>query len=518
MRRIRAYVIQLCFVVVAYYAAAHIGYAFRFSGPVASIVWLPAGVGIAALYLLGPRLWPGVVIGDLLVNNYSTLPLGSAIGQSVGNLLEVLIAALLLRRFASRYTLLGSISGFGGLLLAVMAGTLVSATVGSVSAVLGNVVGVGSLWRVWGTWWLGDLCGSLIVVPLALAWLPPPSRRWFDGRRVELAPVLAALVGLSVLGWQTSHPMSFLALPALTWAALRFGPRGGTLAIAIGAALTVWATTHYIGPFAFRSVSRSVFDTQVYLVVSAVATLCVAALARERERLAEGLRASRARIVTATDVERRRIERNIHDGAQQRLVALCAQLALAEDSARTRPLTAPEAFASARGELQLAVEELRELCTGSVLWRSAGSASRAPSGWRRPARASPSSSGSCPRTGLTRPPSRPRTTWRSKRSPTRSDTPSPRRSGSPHAERRAGCISRWPTTGSAERLSGLGAGCRGCGIGWRRSAARSRSRAQRDGGPASPQRSRPEWWLTPASPGAGVRRRRETRAPPSHAG
>jgi signal transduction histidine kinase len=365
MRRIRAYVVQLCFVVVAYYAAAHIGYAFRFSGPVASIVWLPVGVGIAALYLLGPRLWPGVVIGDLLVNNYSTLPLGSAIGQSFGNLLEVLIAALLLRRFASRYTLLGSISGFGGLLLAVMTATLVSATVGSVSAVLGNVVGVGSLSHVWRTWWLGDLCGSLIVVPLALAWLPPPSRPWFDGRRVELALVLAALVGLTLLGWQTSPPMSFLALPALTWAALRFGPRGGTLAIAIGAALTVLATTtHYIGPFAFRFVDHSVLDTQVYLAVSAAATLCVAALARERERLAEGLRSSRARIVTAADVERRRIERNIHDGAQQRLVALSVQLTLAEDTARGRPQTAPEAFASARGELQLAVEELRELVHG----------------------------------------------------------------------------------------------------------------------------------------------------------
>ena len=155
-RRIRAYLIQLCFVVVAYYAAAHVGYAFRFSGPVASIVWLPVGVGIAALYLLGPKLWPGVVIGDLLVNNYSTLPPGSAIGQSFGNLLEVLIAALLLRRFASRYALLGSISGFGGLLLALLTGTLVSATVGSVSAVLGNVVGLGSLSHVWGTWWLGD--------------------------------------------------------------------------------------------------------------------------------------------------------------------------------------------------------------------------------------------------------------------------------------------------------------------------------------------------------------------------
>ena len=76
----------------AYYAGAHLGYAFEFSGPVAAIVWLPAGIGIAFLYLFGLRFWPGVVIGDLLVNNYSALPLGSALGQSVGNLLEVLIA------------------------------------------------------------------------------------------------------------------------------------------------------------------------------------------------------------------------------------------------------------------------------------------------------------------------------------------------------------------------------------------------------------------------------------------
>ena len=62
---------KVVLLVAAYYAAAHLGYAFRFAGPVAAIVWLPVGVGIAGLYLLGLRLWPAVVIGDLLVNNYT---------------------------------------------------------------------------------------------------------------------------------------------------------------------------------------------------------------------------------------------------------------------------------------------------------------------------------------------------------------------------------------------------------------------------------------------------------------
>ena len=73
----RTYGAEGLFLVAAYYAAAHLGYAFRFAGPVASIVWLPVGVGIAGLYLMGLRLWPAVVIGDLLVNNYA-----SAAGRS----------------------------------------------------------------------------------------------------------------------------------------------------------------------------------------------------------------------------------------------------------------------------------------------------------------------------------------------------------------------------------------------------------------------------------------------------
>ena len=55
------YLLQVALVVALYYAAAHIGFAFQFAGPVASIVWLPVGVGIAALYVLGLRLWPGIV-------------------------------------------------------------------------------------------------------------------------------------------------------------------------------------------------------------------------------------------------------------------------------------------------------------------------------------------------------------------------------------------------------------------------------------------------------------------------
>src|SRR4029077_11045013 len=63
------YLAQIGALAIAYYIAAHVGYAFEFAGPVAAIVWLPVGVGIAALYLGGFRVWPAGLLGGLLVHN-----------------------------------------------------------------------------------------------------------------------------------------------------------------------------------------------------------------------------------------------------------------------------------------------------------------------------------------------------------------------------------------------------------------------------------------------------------------
>ncbi len=83
-----------------------------------------------------------------------------------------------------------------------------------------------------------------------------------------------------------------------------------------------------------------------------------------RKRQEEELRASRARIVKAGDEERRRLERNLHDGAQQRLVALSLSLRLAQAKVATDPPGADAVLESARAELAAALDELRELARG----------------------------------------------------------------------------------------------------------------------------------------------------------
>jgi signal transduction histidine kinase len=101
------------------------------------------------------------------------------------------------------------------------------------------------------------------------------------------------------------------------------------------------------------------------------AAAAAARLALENARLSAELHAqldkvkeSRARIVAATDAERRRIERDIHDGAQQRLVALALELRSAQRRLSKGDRELEQMLASAVDELQAAVGELRELARG----------------------------------------------------------------------------------------------------------------------------------------------------------
>jgi signal transduction histidine kinase len=84
----------------------------------------------------------------------------------------------------------------------------------------------------------------------------------------------------------------------------------------------------------------------------------------EVRQKAEDLQDSRARIVTAADAERRRIERNLHDGAQQQLVALGVKVRLARQVASRDPVKAGELLEQTEREATEALENLRDLARG----------------------------------------------------------------------------------------------------------------------------------------------------------
>ena len=306
-----------------YYGAAKLGQTLRYTASV-SAIWPPAGLGIAALYLWGLRLWPGVLLGEIVVNGElwlgdSTFPIGSLLGQQAGNIVEIVVGALLLRRLIGPNNAMDRVERVGGMLVALGVATAISATAGTVSMVAGGVVDASAAAAFWRTWWLADMSGGLVVLPLMLAWAQDPLAAWRRIRVWEGAAVTASVTALSIIAFSTREPIRYTVFPALIWAAFRFGPPGATLSVAITAGVAIGVTADHVGPFSKQPIDHAALSTQLYIWVAALTTLFLSAAASERERssgeLAEARRTEGARAAQ----ERRRIARDLHDSVSQSL-------------------------------------------------------------------------------------------------------------------------------------------------------------------------------------------------------
>jgi signal transduction histidine kinase len=285
------YAIAVTLLAGGYYLAGRLGLELGYLDGAVTAVWPPAGLGLAVLFLYGIRLWPGIVIGDLLLADFDT-PIGTVLGQTVGNTLALVLAALLLRRLTGgRGDLTRTVDVLAFVVCAVVAAT-VSAAFGPTSLRLGDVIAADELGRVLRTWTLSDAAGVLVVAPALLTWAALGTR---DIRRrdvVEGAIVLVVLVGLAELAPQRDVP--YIVFPVLLWTALRLGPRGAATAIVVVCSITVWNTAQEEGPFVRDSITDSLLATQLFIATAALTSLLLAAVTAERTRAAQALAVSEA--------------------------------------------------------------------------------------------------------------------------------------------------------------------------------------------------------------------------------
>jgi signal transduction histidine kinase len=316
------YVSGVLLLAAAYYGAARVGQTLRYTASV-SAIWPPAGLGIAALYLWGIRWWPGVLLGEIVINGELLLDggfsIGSLLGQQTGNMAEIIVGALLLRRLIGPNAALDRVEQVGGMLVAVGVATAISATAGTISMVAGGVVEASGAAEFWRTWWLADTSGGLVVLPLMLAWALDPMGAWHRVRTWEGAAVIAGITALSVVAFSTAEPIRYVVFPALVWAAFRFGPAGATLSIAITASVAIGLTAADVGPFIKQSIDHRTLSTQLYVWVAAVMTLFLSAALSERERSSRELADARRTEGARAAEERRRIARDLHDSVSQAL-------------------------------------------------------------------------------------------------------------------------------------------------------------------------------------------------------
>jgi signal transduction histidine kinase len=363
------YVVWVVVVAVACYALAAGGKALLLTGP-AGAFWPAGGLAIAVLYLGGLRWWPAVLLGDLasllddVMSAELALPPGAALAEAAGDMARALVAVIILRRLAGPRATLERLQDVGAVLVAVAAGAAISATVAMLALVASGVLEVSGMSLFWRGWWLGDVSGGLVVLPLALAWMRPPAPAWRGRGAWEAVLMIGAVVALSVVAVSADQPLTYLLFPAFIWAALRFGPQGATLAVAVAVVIAVWAASNELGPFVEHAPTDSALNLQLFITLATLTTLCLAAIVSERQRASLELAESHRRITAAGAEERRRLEAELHDSAQNRLVGLKLRLSVAQQRMEQ---TAPQAAASLAvlvDEAAAIGQELRRIAHG----------------------------------------------------------------------------------------------------------------------------------------------------------
>ena len=330
VRRVGAIVL----LALAYYGAAKLAQSLRYTASV-SAVWPPAGLGIAALYLWGLRLWPGIFIAECAVNAQlitgdHALPFWSVVGQQTGNMLEVIVGAILLRRLIGPNAALDRAEQIIGMVVALATATAISAVCGTVSMLAGGVIDWSEAATFCRTWWLGDTAGGLIALPLILTWAHDPRGSFRRMRTWEGALLIFTVVALSVLAISADEPVTYLVFPALIWAALRFGPAGATLSVMLAAGAAIAFTANELGPFFRQPIDDKALSTQLYVAVAALTTLFVGALVGERQRSVTALEEARQREGDQAIAERQRIARDLHDSVSQALFSTVLHTRTAE--------------------------------------------------------------------------------------------------------------------------------------------------------------------------------------------
>ena len=306
---------------VAYYLTGTLGAALP-SGAGVSAMWPAAGVALSSLLVFGAGVWPGIALGGFVqtISQHVSLPV--TLWSVVGEVLAALAGVAMLQRAGFDRSLGRLRDVLALVVLGAVAGSLVDAAIGPTGFALGGYA-IRRHWPFsWFVWWVGDAIGVLIAAPLLLCLRRGARLGIPRGRDWEAVAAVASTALVAGLLFRSSLPVVFLVFPFTVWAALRLGLGGAAVVNVVVAAIGMWATVHDRGPFAGLADNSRLVSLQFFNASVVVTSLVLAAVMDERRRALDDVRRSRARIVAAADVERRRLERDLHDGAQQRLLSL----------------------------------------------------------------------------------------------------------------------------------------------------------------------------------------------------
>ena len=323
--------VLIVLVAAVYFVTGKLALTLAFVHPSATAVWPPTGITLAALLILGYRVWPGIFLGAFLVNITTAGSFGTSGGIATGNTLEGLCGAYLVNRFAGGRNVFDRPENiFKFVVLAGMASPLVSATLGVTSLSLGGYADWSNYGYIWWTWWLGDAGGSLIVAPLLVLW--PVRPRTVSSLKILLEATLL-LFTLLVVGyvafWNAlpigarNYPVALLCMPVLIWAAFRFGQLVTVTSIGLLSLIAIAGTLNGSGPFSRETPNESLLLVQSFTIIIALTAMVLAAVVSGYK-----LEDRRRQLLDQLEKQAVRVGEELH---HEILNTLCAYLATAID-------------------------------------------------------------------------------------------------------------------------------------------------------------------------------------------
>ena len=324
------YVLQLAFVFALYFGAGKLGLAVPFTSSNVSPIWPAAGVAVAAVLIWGIQIAPAIAFAAFLVNFLTPVPTFASIAIGLGNASSAVIAGYFLKHVADFETSLPRLKDV--LRLVVVAAVLATAVAASVGVTALTLVdakawtGYGSAWRIW---WLGDAMGVLVVAPLLLTGrdLLHIRRGW---RVLEACLLSIAILVTSAAifsPWTTVRDdvLAFVVFPFIIWAALRFRVAGAAVAVLLSASFAVWGTAHGFGPFVNHTPLHNAMLLQVFVAMTALTGLILAAVINEREHIGEAFE-SEKQLLSESESAKEKLEELVKERTQE-LEQNTAQLA-----------------------------------------------------------------------------------------------------------------------------------------------------------------------------------------------
>jgi len=297
---------RLAAIALLYLVVAKLSLRLAFVNASASSIWPATGIALAALLLLGYRVWPAIFAGAFLVNILTAGNFVTSLCLAFGNTLEAVCATWLITRLAGGVRAFDRAQDVFKFAVSAVFSSLISPTIGVTCLAIAGFADWANYGAIFLTWWLADAIGALVVTPLIILW--NQERHWtFQPRRdIEVALLLLSLIFIAQLvfgGWlpisAANYPISFLCGPVVIWAAFRLSQRETATAIFVLTAIAAWGTLHGAGPFVMRTADQSLLIMNTSTAVLTVTALALAAAMSERRRAEAAIERQRAAIEVA---------------------------------------------------------------------------------------------------------------------------------------------------------------------------------------------------------------------------